>query len=487
MRVSLSNIAGTQLSGLTGRKVKMPYNQMVLSQTPAAESLYQSQIATRQAADQFERSQALQKYIADEQNKEAGKASMISGANTLMSLAALSKDTAAGKAVTDALAAAGNKATATIGDALNIMPGKLAPEGSNALAGTTSQAAQGVAGTTLGKIGTSVGSKIGATAAPYVTQLGENIGTETAKSTTKGLAKWLSGEAAKQATTEAAATGASSFGSLGSSLGSIAGGVSTAVPYYALAKIGGLLGNAVVDNNPGMENTALGNVIRSLKKDPLAVEDYYVDYLADRGGFGDHDTLKYTLQDANPLEVGSWFTGTADKAKNTATLGLYKPFTDDFKGSAARMALAPDPLTGYLSTVSSGMGDAGKVVSAILNPIGAIVGGGCIIVTACTGRDSDEVNITRQYRDTFLSPLQLRGYYALAEKVVPCMERHAGIRKSVKKYLVDKLIDYGKYRLELSDKKPDLSSVLVSKTFLALITSIGMMIPRYVRANGEVY
>jgi hypothetical protein len=111
----------------------------------------------------------------------------------------------------------------------------------------------------------------------------------------------------------------------------------------------------------------------------------------------------------------------------------------------------------------------------------------CIIVTACTGRNSPEVEIARKYRDRFLDADQLRGYYALAEMVVPVLERNKKARQNVKKWLVDRLIDYGEYRIGLKQRKPLWSSVAVSKVFLATIKAIGMILPEYVRANGEVY
>jgi DNA-binding protein len=128
------------------------------------------------------------------------------------------------------------------------------------------------------------------------------------------------------------------------------------------------------------------------------------------------------------------------------------------------------------------------VTNYILNPAAAIVKNlGCIIVTACTSRDSYEVNVARQYRDNFLDQDQLRGYYCLAEKIVPMLTRKDKMRKAVKKYLVDRLVDYGEYRLGLKEKKPRILSCIVATVFLATIKTIGAIIPQYTRINGEVY
>jgi len=129
----------------------------------------------------------------------------------------------------------------------------------------------------------------------------------------------------------------------------------------------------------------------------------------------------------------------------------------------------------------------GGIEKGIGKVISAITGGGCIIVTACTGRHSSEVVITRQYRDRFLDADQLRGYYCVADRIVPTLERNSKLCEYVKKYLVDRLIDYGEYRLGLKKDRPRLSSILVSKMFLATIKTIGMILPSYIRANGEEY
>ena len=43
----------------------------------------------------------------------------------------------------------------------------------------------------------------------------------------------------------------------------------------------------------------------------------------------------------------------------------------------------------------------------------------CIIVTCCHGRHSEQVDIAREYRTGSCRTAQIRGYYALADKVVP--------------------------------------------------------------------
>jgi len=128
----------------------------------------------------------------------------------------------------------------------------------------------------------------------------------------------------------------------------------------------------------------------------------------------------------------------------------------------------------------------GAIVGAVVGGIGGLVAESCIIVTACTDRNSYEVEITRQYRDKFLTGTQLRGYYWAAEKLVPTIENNTTIRNLVKKQLVDKLVDYGEMKLGLKDSCK-LSSKIVSNLFLGLIKTVGIIIPEYTRLNGEIY
>jgi hypothetical protein len=110
---------------------------------------------------------------------------------------------------------------------------------------------------------------------------------------------------------------------------------------------------------------------------------------------------------------------------------------------------------------------------------------GCIIVTACTNEDSEEVNIAREYRDKYLSSQQLRGYYIIAEKVVPFINSHLIAKLIIKKLLVDNLIEYGRHELGMTDKSSYLSKV-ISKTFLGLCERVGNKRESFVRYNGEV-
>lgn len=121
----------------------------------------------------------------------------------------------------------------------------------------------------------------------------------------------------------------------------------------------------------------------------------------------------------------------------------------------------------------------------VLNPIGFVEDkAGCIIVTACTDRNSPEVELTREYRDRFLSPEQLRGYYMIAETILPYVKKH---KTFVKRILVDNLIEYGRYALDKTSDKPSLKSRIITRTFLYLCKAVGRTRKQFIRANGEVF
>ena len=151
-------------------------------------------------------------------------------------------------------------------------------------------------------------------------------------------------------------------------------------------------------------------------------------------------------------------------------------------GSTATGAVA-GAVAGAAATSWSG---PGAIVGAVFGGLAGLASESCIIVTACTDRNSYEVEVTRQYRDKFLTGTQLRGYYCLAEKLVPTIENNTIIRTLVKKHLVDRLVDYGEMKLGLKDNCK-LSSKIVSNLFLGLIKTVGIIIPQYTRLNGEVY
>ena len=100
-------------------------------------------------------------------------------------------------------------------------------------------------------------------------------------------------------------------------------------------------------------------------------------------------------------------------------------------------------------------------------------GSPCIIISSCTNRWSYEVNVTREYRDRYLDPITLRGYYAIASVIVPLIRAFRCVKWAIKTGLVDRLIDYGEVVLEKKGKTEKLFSRIVSKAFLNICHYVG--------------
>lgn len=97
----------------------------------------------------------------------------------------------------------------------------------------------------------------------------------------------------------------------------------------------------------------------------------------------------------------------------------------------------------------------------------------CIIVTACTDRYSPEVNVTREFRDKYLGPVTLRGYYRIAAYVAPLISGNKIMKGFVKNVFVNRWVDYGRYVLGMQDFMTMRWSKFVSVKFLKLCRKIG--------------
>jgi hypothetical protein len=97
--INLSNLYSPQMQAVTGRRIKVPYQTVLASlasyarQSAAdAETNKYNQSVLNQDQSQFNENQAMQQQIADEQAAQAQKASYIQGAQTLGTIAYMTKD-----------------------------------------------------------------------------------------------------------------------------------------------------------------------------------------------------------------------------------------------------------------------------------------------------------------------------------------------------------------------------------------------------------
>ncbi len=112
-------------------------------------------------------------------------------------------------------------------------------------------------------------------------------------------------------------------------------------------------------------------------------------------------------------------------------------------------------------------------------------GGLCMIVTCCNGRDSYEVEVSRKYRILFTTKEILRGYYSLAESIIPFLQKHETIKDICRVLLVKSLVDYAEMKLNIKTKCRLMSNI-VSKGFIKLCSYIGTKKGKFTRSNGEV-
>lgn len=130
-------------------------------------------------------------------------------------------------------------------------------------------------------------------------------------------------------------------------------------------------------------------------------------------------------------------------------------------------------LSGAASTSWSGPGAiVGGVVGAIAGLFGAKVKG-CIIISACCGTDSYEVQVARKFRDNHMDEEQLTGYYTLCIFLVPFIQRHGWFRKLVKRAIVDRLVDYGEAFMGMKGHRRYVTSKAVTGAFLGLCRHVG--------------
>lgn len=445
--MNLRDLRNPQYTSVTGRKSKTPYSTYLTAMGPSVRAAAQQsnldairEKESLQQQTQFDAGQALEREKLDVAKDQASKGQTMQGASTILSAAALANQAGLIN-LKDIATGVGNKVVTpvvnTVKDAAKYGYDAVTGAGTN----TTAPAATGEAG-------------------PIVADMGKNAGVqatqyaETATPVSESITPTLNEVAAKKlsetATTEAVPGTASDTGALT--------GAEAVTDAEAEAV---LSGSEVYGAGLGAETT--GATVGSIAGGVMSAAPYIAAWK-----FG-MPVLKDIMKKGSKDAFGVDPEGSSVVAQQNRMAG-------DVQGvitPAYREIFREDPP---------------EIFQALSNPAGYWAKqAGCIIITACTSPDSYEVEIARKFRDKFLDADQLRGYYALAERIVPMLERNENARKNVKKWLVDRLIDYGAYHLGLKDTRPRWSSVAVARVFLKTIKIAGMILPRYVRANGEVF
>ena len=134
------------------------------------------------------------------------------------------------------------------------------------------------------------------------------------------------------------------------------------------------------------------------------------------------------------------------------------------------------------AAIGSAIPGVGTAIGAGVGALaGGLLGDICIIITACTSRNSPEVNIARVYRDEHLDATTRAGYYWLSGILVPFILKHKRFKYFIKKWLVDSIVDHSLCVLGDKDYYWFRGSKFIMVNFLRLCKLIGYcMTDRYI-------
>jgi len=118
---------------------------------------------------------------------------------------------------------------------------------------------------------------------------------------------------------------------------------------------------------------------------------------------------------------------------------------------------------------------------------------GCIIITACYGEISQEVQISRFFRDNFLATnfsgrLAIDGYYKISTYIVNKMKQFKILKKLVKSIIVNPIVVFEKAKIEkrLNTKKILSSFIYYPCIFFIIIAGILSKTQKLIKSSFEV-
>lgn len=121
-----------------------------------------------------------------------------------------------------------------------------------------------------------------------------------------------------------------------------------------------------------------------------------------------------------------------------------------------------------------GTSDAGGTTSS---------GGCCFIMLEARYGDGTMDKVVRRYRDEYMTDKNRRGYYKLAEVLVPLMRKSKAVKWLVSKTMTDPLVAYGKYYY--GENKTGVIFTPVKNFWMKLFDTLGGD-TKFIRENGEV-
>ncbi len=141
------------------------------------------------------------------------------------------------------------------------------------------------------------------------------------------------------------------------------------------------------------------------------------------------------------------------------------------------------------TAIFPGLGTAaGAVIGGLAGALTGGLGGAgiCCLHEAGYGKESREVQIARQFRDTFLTKAQLRAYYQGYESVAQRMHIDPLYRNHIRTALTDKLVRYGAVKLRIPYTPMHPGDVETAEAFLHHLHILGEGIGPFRRRNGQI-
>tara|TARA_X000001316_G_C922317_1_gene37425 strand:+ start:2175 stop:3323 length:1149 start_codon:yes stop_codon:yes gene_type:complete len=110
-------------------------------------------------------------------------------------------------------------------------------------------------------------------------------------------------------------------------------------------------------------------------------------------------------------------------------------------------------------------------------------GGCCFIMLEARYGDGTMDKVVRRYRDEYMTDKNRRGYYRLAEVLVPLMRKSRAVKWIVTKTMADPLVAYGKYYY--GESKTGVVYTPIKNFWMKLFDTLGGD-TKFIRENGEV-
>jgi hypothetical protein len=139
-----------------------------------------------------------------------------------------------------------------------------------------------------------------------------------------------------------------------------------------------------------------------------------------------------------------------------------------------------DPVEAGVKDLGLPAPEKGSVLATIINPGATIVDKACcfIFISAYDGL----LPIVRRYRDEHMNEKNRRGYYRIADKIVPIMEKSKMFKWLVRFFMTGPMVRYGKYFY--GEGKIGIVFKPITKFWLGFFELFGKK--PYIRRNGEV-